>query len=124
MRMDLQNRDDVETLVRGFYDLARADTLLGPVFEGAIGDDWDQHFPLLFDFWEQILFGTGNYQGQPMQVHKALHQRFPLRQAHFDRWLELWEQNLEVRFAGPHAETARLRARSIRQLMAFKVLGT
>ena len=123
MPTDLQDRSDVEALVRGFYEVVRQDSLLAPVFDAAIGDDWNAHFPVLFDFWDQILFGARVYNGQPMEVHQALHRQYPLTQAHFDRWLAIWEANLDRRFEGPIAETARSRARSIRQLMAFKVLG-
>ena len=33
----------ISTLVDSFYARIRADETLGPIFEAAIGDRWDQH---------------------------------------------------------------------------------
>ena len=40
----------IQTCVRAFYDRARADDLLGPVFDGWI-KDWAQHLKMMDDFW-------------------------------------------------------------------------
>ena len=42
MKHDIQNRNDLELLVRTFYDKVRADTELGPIFNGLI-TDWESH---------------------------------------------------------------------------------
>src|SRR3546814_3398986 len=41
----------VHDLVFAFYDRIRADATLGPIFDGIIGDRWDEHLAKMFDFW-------------------------------------------------------------------------
>lgn len=75
----------IERLVRRFYDRARADELLGPVFAGCI-EDWEPHLGQMCAFWSSVALLTGRYHGQPMAKHLPL----PVDGRHFDRWLELF----------------------------------
>lgn len=77
----------IEHLVRGFYDAARRDKLLGPVFAAGVAD-WEAHIARLCQFWSSVTLMTGTYHGQPMRAHLPL----PVESAHFDRWLELFAQ--------------------------------
>ncbi len=75
----------IDACVRAFYDLARADDLLGPVFNGAIRD-WAAHLKTMNDFWSGALTGTTRYQAAPFPPHLKL----DMTQDHFDRWRDLW----------------------------------
>jgi hemoglobin len=75
-------------LVREFYTRARADALLGPIFEVRLAGHWEEHFAKLTDFWSQIGLRTGRYEGRPLPVHAAL----GLEPEHFKIWLGLFEQ--------------------------------
>jgi hemoglobin len=75
------------TLVDRFYDKARADPMLGPVFNAAVRD-WDEHKRTLVSFWSSVALGTQSYRGSPMSAHRP----HPIRGEHFDRWLELWRE--------------------------------
>lgn len=76
----------IRTLVHSFYARVRADALLGPIFDGAIGD-WDAHLGKLCGFWSSVTLMTGRYKGTPMQVHAALPE---IARHHFDHWLALF----------------------------------
>lgn len=77
----------IRELVHGFYGRVRRDPELGPIFDSAIGDGWDEHLAKLCDFWSSVLLMTGRFKGQPMVVHT----RLPgIGDAHFTRWLELF----------------------------------
>ena len=82
----------VSTLVDTFYTRVRQDPLIGPVFEAAIGDDWDAHLAKLKDFWSAIALGTRRYNGRPMPAHLRLPGLTP---AHFRRWLALFRETLD-----------------------------
>lgn len=82
----------VSALVDTFYARVRQDALLGPVFETAIGDDWDAHLAKLKDFWSAISLGTRRYNGRPMPAHLRLKGLTP---AHFQRWLALFRAVLD-----------------------------
>lgn len=77
----------VESLVHAFYADVRRDEVLGPIFNHAIGDHWDEHLEKLCAFWSSVTMMTGRYKGTPMQKHMALE---GISEAHFDRWLRLW----------------------------------
>ncbi|HEV7260750.1 MAG TPA: group III truncated hemoglobin [Bosea sp. (in: a-proteobacteria)] len=76
----------IATLVQRFYERAREDALIGPIFMGAV-HDWDEHIANITDFWSSVMLRTGRYQGRPMRPHLIL----PLEPWHFDRWLVLFE---------------------------------
>jgi len=77
----------IRHLVRTFYGRARADALIGPIFNAAV-QDWDEHIDKISDFWSSIMLRSGRYNGRPMRPHLML----PLRGEHFDRWLQLFEE--------------------------------
>jgi hemoglobin len=77
----------IRELVHGFYQRAREDELIGPVFNDRV-HDWDTHLARLCDFWSSVTLMSGRYRGQPMMVHAPL----PIEPRHFDRWLQLFAQ--------------------------------
>ena len=78
----------ITRLVHAFYDRARRDRLLGPVFEAAV-HDWDQHLDTLVRFWCSVLLRAGSYRGNPMLLHRALP---GLTRSMFERWLDLFHE--------------------------------
>ncbi|MEA1649251.1 group III truncated hemoglobin [Nitrospirillum sp. BR 11164] len=96
--------ESLAVLVRVFYDRARQDALLGPVFEGALGTTegaWDRHRARIVDFWSSVLLSTGRYEGRPMVVHAALPMIGP---DHFRRWLALFQETAQGLFTAAAAD--------------------
>jgi hemoglobin len=77
----------IERLVRAFYGRVRADDVIGPIFEKAIGEDWEPHLLKLCDFWSSVALASGRYKGTPTRVHMQLDQLAP---EHFAHWLALF----------------------------------
>lgn len=97
MLPDIRSRQDVESLVRKFYAIARTDELLGPVFFGALGDgDWSHHLGVVSNFWCTVLLGERSYPGGFMWKHL----RLPLRAEHADRWALLFTDLLKTTHQG------------------------
>ncbi len=71
--------------VRDFYEAARIDALLGPVFAGSV-KNWDKHLSTMDDFWITALLGLERYRSAPFPPHLKL----AMSQQHFDRWRDLW----------------------------------
>lgn len=115
---DLCGTADLERLLVAFYQRVGTDALLAPFFAGVA---MDHHIPRIVAFWDSLLFGTGRYQGDVMGAHTRLHARHPLRGEHFQRWLALFDATVDAGFAGPKAEEAKARARSIAGVMAHRV---
>ena len=117
------DRADIARLVETFYTRAFADPVLGPIFTDIAQMDLEAHMPIMCDFWETVLFRSGAYRRNALQVHVALHARHPLTGADFGRWLELWRETLDEHFAGPAAERAKLQATRIAGSMERRLAG-
>lgn len=79
-------------LVNAFYARVRSDAVLGPIFNEAIGERWDDHLVKLADFWSSVMLMTGRFKGSPMAVHAALPRAEP---DDFRRWLALFRQTAQ-----------------------------
>lgn len=108
--MDIADRADLDALLVAFYGRALADPVLRPVFVDVMRLDLDEHLPVIASFWEHVLFRTGAYSGRTMDVHRRIHQRIPLTEVHFGRWLQLWRITVDEMFARPVAEQAKAHA--------------
>lgn len=124
MKADITNRSDIQQLIDSFYTKVRADDTIGYLFNDVAKVNWEQHLPRMYDFWESIIFQTGNFRGNPMTAHMALHQRSPLSKSHFDRWLSLFNQTVDELFEGNNAELAKQRALSIATMMQIKIASS
>jgi hemoglobin len=122
MKKDITTRDDIELLVRAFYDKVKADPLIGPIFTTVFKVNWEKHLPTMFDFWENTLFYTGSYDGNPMVSHQRLHKIFPLKDEHFRRWVQLFSETADELFEGEKTLLAKQRALSISTVMRIKIL--
>ena len=86
----LKSQKDVSFLVDEFYKKIRVNDLLGPIFNTQI-QDWPAHLKHLSNFWDSILFHSGNYRGNPMikNVEVDLKVSHAITQTHFGVWLQL-----------------------------------
>jgi hemoglobin len=79
----------IERVIRTFYERARRDALIGPIFESKI-HDWEGHIAQLCAFWSSVALLSGRYHGQPMVAHLPL----PIDTPEFDRWLALFAETV------------------------------
>ncbi|HMR86826.1 MAG TPA: group III truncated hemoglobin [Saprospiraceae bacterium] len=117
---DIENRQDIEIVVNSFYDKVRQDDMIGFMFDHV---DWQKHLPVMYDFWDNVLFYTGNYTGNPMAKHQMANARYPMTAAHFERWLSLFYVSVEELFTGEKTTLLKERAKSIASIMQLKIIG-
>ena len=122
MKKDIENRTDIESLIRSFYEKVKTDETIGYIFNDIVKVNWEKHFPAMFDFWENVLFYTGNYDGNPVEIHQHLNRVVPLTAAHFKQWNKLFSQTVDELFEGTTAMLAKQRAVSISTVMQIKIL--
>jgi len=122
MKQDLKGKEDIRLLINTFYDRVKEDATIGYLFNDVAKVNWEKHLPVMYAFWEQIIFHTGEYSGNPMAAHQRLHQQSPLQAAHFGRWKQLFLETVDLLFEGEHASVAKQRAQSIAIAMELKVL--
>ena len=123
MKKDIQTREDIELLVRSFYEKIKKDSLIGPIFTDIAKVNWERHLPVMYDFWENSILFTGSYSGNPMIPHQHLHRAFPLTEDHFNRWVYLFTNTVDEWFEGEKARLAKQRALSIATVMKLKIIG-
>lgn len=109
-------------MVRRFYADVAMDDLLGPVFEDAAQVDWSEHLPKLVSFWCGALLAQEGYAGNPFRAHALVHQRQPFTAAHFERWLMLFTETLDLGWVGPNADRALALARNVARVHGERLL--
>jgi len=118
---DIENRADIEGLIDSFYDKVRKDDTIGFIFNDIIGDDWSHHLPVMYQFWDMVLFSTAGYAGNPTKKHLEVDKRIPLEKVHFERWLQLWNETVDRLYTGEMAEMAKNKAMLMANLISMKV---
>lgn len=124
MKTDIRHRKDIEKLVNSFYDKVKTDEVIGYLFIDVAQVNWELHLPKMYGFWENILFFSANYEGNPMAKHKELHQKSTMTKTHFDHWNQLFIQTVDELFQGKKAEEIKNRALNISAAMMYKTLSS
>src|SRR5688572_11143977 len=110
---DISSIEDIRTLIDAFYHKVNADDLIGYIFNDIAQVNWEHHLPKMYAFWEFLLLGGEGYQGNPMEPHRNLHQKVPLKKEFFDRWVDLFKSTVDEHFKGINAEEAKNKATMI-----------
>ena len=121
-KRDLQGREDIEHCMKTFYGKLLEQEEFHHLFVEIAAIDLDEHLPIICDFWEGVLFHTGNYRRNTLQKHLDLHARYPLREEHFTGWLSCFYETVDDLFAGPRARYAKERALSVATVIRGKIM--
>lgn len=82
--------DYIAGFVERFYGKIREDALLAPIFAERI-HDWPVHLGRMKAFWRSVLWGSGEFSGNPMIKHMSIP---GIEERHFAHWLELFYATL------------------------------
>ncbi len=118
---DIETRADIDTFIQSFYKKVIVDETIGIIFTKIVPINWEQHIPLIVDFWETILLDNPVYKKNAMAVHFDINKIFPLQKKHFDAWLFLFNSTLDELFKGTKTTLAKKRAEGITQVMLLKM---
>ena len=119
-KQDIISRKEIEIVINTFYEKVKVDDAIGYMFASV---DWNAHLPVMYNFWDNALFYTGHYSGNPMEKHQKAHAANPMTAAHFKRGLALFEAAINELFSGKNADLLKERARSIALIMQIKIIG-
>lgn len=114
------NRLSIATLVHDFYADIRRDGLLQPIFDGAVGNDWEPHLARMVDFWCSVMLSSGEFKGNVYGKHMALQ---GIGMAHFRRWLALFEAHVRRLFRPEVAASFLAAARRIATSLQYGFFG-
>jgi hemoglobin len=110
-------------LVHVFYERVRQDELLGFIFEDIARIDWAKHLPKMYAFWETVIFGTGDFAGNPLGAHLRLVPRTAMGLPQFERWIALFKGTVDDLFAGEKAEHIKRCAEDMAYVIHSRING-
>lgn len=113
MKNDIKKTADIKKCFRTFYALVLEDQVLYPFFKHFDQERWQQHIDIMTKFWSNVIFQKEDYEGDPMQIHKKLHQMNQLNREAFGHWLHNFEASFRMHFEGPNCELAIAKSKSI-----------
>ena len=121
---DIETREDLEILLREFYNVLLKDDSINYIFTDVARIDMEAHIPVITDFWEMVLFQTGSYRKNAIQVHTELNKLTPLTAGHFKTWLHHFNNTVDRLYNGSNAFQVKQRAASIATIMQIKIKQT
>ena len=120
---DLDTPEEIAEMVRRFYADVAQDDLLGPMFNDVARVDWSEHLPKLAAFWCRALLDQPGYAGNPFRAHALVHGKRRFTPAHFERWLALFHETIELGWTGPRAERAGELADNVARVHSNQLIG-
>ena len=121
MKKDIQHREDIKKLITLFYEKLLRDEEFKHIFLEVAEIDVLDHLDIIIDFWESALFRAGKYKRDTVAAHLELHQKYRLNEAHFDRWLQFFNETVDELFTGEKAKGAKNRALTIATIIKLKI---
>lgn len=119
---DIKNRKDLELLVNDFYDKLLTVDELSFYFTKIKSVDMATHKTFMVNFWENILFHTGYYEGNPLEIHKNLNSLHKVETDVYKIWIELFNNSVDNLFKGINAEIVKERAKMVANVMQSNIL--
>ena len=122
MKTDIKNRADIEKLVNHFYLKVKKDQSIGYFFNKMEQSDWDKLMIKMTSFWENILFASGDYEGNPMLKHEELNKIELIDRDKFHQWNQIFEESVDELFEGDKAIEIKNRGLNISAAIIHKTL--
>ena len=125
MLKDIQNREDILTIMKAFYVKLLDDNDINHFFKEMVANNHlEEHLETITDFWNGILFSATDYQKNAMQPHLVLNKTKPFLKEHFKTWLKHFNTAINENFKGEKSEMAKTRALSIATVMEIKMINS
>jgi hemoglobin len=120
LKEDIKSKEDIKLLVDSFYIKVRGNALLANVFDTTMQVNWEKHLPKMYEFWEFILWQTGNYKNAPFPVHEKVNEKIALTPLHFDTWISLFNETVDALYEGTNAVSIKQKAQNIKAVWSYK----
>lgn len=111
---DITTPTDVKTIVDCFYAEVKNDKLLSPFFTEV---NWATHLPIMYNFWCNVLFYDGSYDGNPMVKHQWINKKSPIGKKHFTHWIKHFNHSVDGLYVGKNASLLKARANAMANIM-------
>ncbi len=118
---DVQNQDDLYTIVDEFYKKLLADPKISYIFTDVVKIKLEEHLPILVTFWSQAILGTGGYFNNLTQIHLDVNMKSYLSKELFEIWLTHFEAAINENFEGFNCERMKNMAHNLSTIMQIKI---
>ena len=123
MKKDIENMEDILRFFHQFYDKLLNDDLFIPFFKQIKEEGkMEEHIQVMSNFWDNILFYSGKYEGNPMEKHVVMNLITRFQPEHFTTWLKYFNATMDELYSGEKTTLAKERAASIAAVMEKKML--
>lgn len=124
MKKDITNHEDILAFLKLFYSNVKKNESLKIFFQHKDDSDWERFSVLMAGFWENVIFYTGDYEGNPIETHRRINHIHPTTKEHFKNWEMLFEETLRKNFEGPNVERMIQHSKSIADVMKRNIKPT
>ena len=121
---DILNKDDLNILVRNFYDKLLSDEAISYIFTNVVKVNLEHHFPVLVTFWSQAILGTGGYTNNLTQIHLDVNIKEYLSPQLFTIWLNHFNLAVDENFKGENCEKIKTQALNLATILQIKIANT
>ena len=121
---DIQNKDDLNILVRNFYDKLLSDEAISYIFTNVVKVNLEHHLPVLVTFWAQVILGTGGYTNNLTQIHLDINVKEYLSPQLFTIWLNHFNLAVDENFKGENSEKIKTQALSLATILQIKIANS
>ena len=122
MKRDIENRTDIELLVNNCYEEIIADKRLAFALQEIVKVKLSDHLPSVYNFCENIILYTGNYEANPVNLFKNLYDITQLNKSLFDHSSQVFIRTTDELFKGKKANIAKQRAVNMSFILKQKIL--
>lgn len=121
MKPDIRDKEDIKKVIDLFYENVRKDKPLGFFFLNSIALNWERHLATTCAFWENVLFYTGDYEGNPLIKHLDINHQHPIQMRHFKRWIKLFDEAVDSLYMGTNAGKMKQHTKAIAAIIQRKI---
>lgn len=120
-KRDIQSKKDIDLIVHNFYSKLRENKNLNQYFITFTPVEWSNHYNRMSNFWENILYHRGNYDGNPIDAHQKINEKNEIESTSYDTWIQLFCKSVDESFEGKNADKMKEVSKQIATIMLSKI---
>jgi hemoglobin len=121
VKTDILGEEEIVKIVHAFYERVELDEKLGPIFNEVVKINWASHLPVMVKFWRTIMFGDGDYRGNPLMAHMKWAKDVKMNENKFQHWLALFHSTIDDLYSGPNAEMMKMRSANMASVLPKRI---
>ena len=118
---EIETEDDLMLMTQLFYGKLMADESINFIFTDIVKIKIEAHFPIVVQFWAQVVLDKGGYSNNLTQIHLDIDTKYHLSKEIFEKWLFYFDETVDELFVGDKARKLKDQAHNLSILMQIKI---